>query len=319
MYKQYYYLLSILLIVVAYSCSDFTEEDLENDTVNLLGPADAAATETQTLTFWWDFVEGADAYRLQIADPDFENIVRLELDTLIESNQFEHTLYPGDFEWRVRAENSAYVSEYFSRRISILEPVDITKQKVVLVTPGKDANLNQQEIEFRWDELSIAHEYQFELHQGDWSGEDVLDPNVLEETKLTLQLDEGKYAWGVLARDTVNKEETPFTYRNLVVDLTSPNIPTLAAPADNANVNGLTQTFTWNYTEDNELTDVSFTLQIYSDQDLTSLVEEKETSLKNYDYTFSETGTYYWRVMASDEAGNESAYSSSYSFTIANE
>lgn len=319
MYKQYYYLLSIILIAMVYSCSDFTEEDLENDTVNLLGPADGVTTETQTLTFWWDFVKGADAYRLQIADPDFASIVRLELDTLIEGNQFEHTLYPGDFEWRVRAENSAYTSEFFSRKLSILEPVDITKQKIVLVTPGKEAKTNQKQIEFKWDELRIANEYQFELHQGDWSGEDVMDPKTLAENKLTLELKEGKYAWGVLARDTVQKKETPFTYRNLIVDLTSPNVPTLSAPANNTNVNGLSQTLSWNHTENNELTDVSFVLQIFSDKDLKTLVEEKKTSIKKYDYTFSETGTYYWRVKASDAAGNESAYSSSFSFTIANE
>ncbi|PXX95185.1 hypothetical protein DF185_22670 [Marinifilum breve] len=317
--RKQYYLLPLILIAIIYSCSDFTEEDIENDKLTLLGPADGVSTETQTLTFWWDFVEGADSYRLQIADPNFEGIVRLELDTLVSSNQFEHTLYPGDFEWRVRAENSAYTSEYFSRNLSILEPVDITKQKVVLVTPGKEAKVNQKQIEFKWDELKIANEYQFELHQDDWSGEDIMDPKVLAETKLTLELEEGKYAWGVLARDSEKKEETPFTYRNIVVDLTEPNLPTLSAPANNANVNGLSQSFSWNHSEENELTDVSFVLQIFSDKDLKTLVAEKSTSLKTYDYTFTETGTYYWRVKAMDEAGNESEYSSSFSFSIANE
>ena len=318
MSKQYLCLLSLLFIVL-FACSDFTDEDLENDNLELLGPANGVSTETQSLTFWWDFVDGADAYRLQIADPDFTNIVRLELDTLITSNQFEHTLYPGNFEWRVRAENSAYTTDYFPRLLSILEPVDITKQKVVLVAPGKEAKLNVKQIVFDWDELSIAHVYQFELHQTDWSGEDVMDPEVLTDSKLTLDLEEGTYAWGVLARDTVKKEETPFTYRNMVVDVTAPNKATLSSPADNANVNGLSQTLSWTHQENNELTDVVFFIQVYSDASLTSLFEEKEVDAKQYDVKFSEKGTFYWRVKALDKAGNESEYTSTFSFTIANE
>nr|WP_320120048.1 hypothetical protein [uncultured Marinifilum sp.] len=318
MSKQYLLSLSLLCLVL-FACSDFTEEDLENDTLDLLGPADGTSTEIQTLTFWWDAVKGADKYRLQIAEPNFDEIVRLELDTLISTKQFEHTLFPGDFEWRVRAENSAYTTDYFSRLLNILEPIDITKQKVVLVSPGKESNLNAKQVEFDWNEMSIAHEYQFELHQSDWSGEDVIDAKLLSDTKLTLELEEGTYAWGVLARDTVNNEETPFTYRNLVVDLTAPNQPTLSAPADNASVTGLKQSMSWTHQEDNELTDIVFFIQIFSDQNLTTLLDEEELKSKQNEYSFSSTGTYYWRVKALDEAGNESDYTTAYSFTIANE
>lgn len=301
------------------ACSDFTEEDLENDKVTLLGPADAVSTETQTLTFWWDLVKGADSYRLQIADPDFDGIVRLVLDTLLSKNQFEHTLYPGNFEWRVRAENSAYKSEYFSRTLTIKEAVDIKKQKVVLVSPEKDAKLKVKQVEFDWNGLSIAHEYQFELHEDSWSGEDVFEPKKLEETKLTLVLEEGQYAWGVLARDTVKKEETPYTYRNIVIDLTAPNKPVLSSPSDKGNVNGLKQSLSWTHEASKELTAVKFVVQIYSDQKLDTLLKEAEVSSKQYEYTFSGTGTYYWRVQAVDEAGNESEFTSAFSFSIANE
>ncbi|WP_461630266.1 hypothetical protein [Labilibaculum euxinus] len=318
MLKRYFYVM-IILLGLSIACSDFTEEDIEDDSVELLGPADGVSTETQSLTFWWDFVDGADAYRLQIADPDFTDIVRLELDTLITGNKFEHTLYPGNFEWRVRAENSAYTTDFISRKLVINEPVDITKQKVILISPGKEAKLNVNQIVFDWDELSIAHEYQFELHQTDWSGEDVIDPKILTDTKLTLDLEEGTYAWGVLARDTVNNEETPVTYRNLVVDITEPNKATLSAPADKASVNGLSQTLIWTHLEDNELTPIVFFIQIYSDQSLTTLLEEKEVDARQYDITFSEKGTFYWRVKALDKAGNESEYTTAFSFTIANE
>jgi phage gp46-like protein len=318
MARGYFYLF-VLMVTTAVACNDFIEEDLENDQIVLLGPADNVSTESQTLTFWWDDLEGASGYRLQIVNPDFENLTRLELDTLVAGNKFEHTLYAGDFEWRVRAENSTSVSEFVSRKLTILEPVDITKQKVVLVSPGKEAMINQNQVTFQWNELSIAHEYQLELHQPDWSGEEVLEPKKLSETKLALELKEGKYSWGVLARDTVKKEETPYTYRNLIVDLTAPKSPVLTTPADKGTLAGLKQTLVWSHQEEKKLTEVKFLLQVYSNRELTLLVKEKELTEKQTEITFTKEGTYYWLVKAIDGAGNESENSQVFSFTLNDE
>ena len=317
MFKLYFALLMLLMLSAA--CSDFTEENLENDTVKLMGPANKISTETQTLTFWWDPVEGASSYRLQVALPTFEGIVNLELDTLLKKSQFEHTLRPGNFEWRVRAENSAYQSEYFYRKLTILKPSDITKQKLVLVSPTKEFKTKANQVEFKWNALSLADEYQFELHLGDWSGENAIDAKVMTETKVVLELKEGKYAWGVLARDKTKKKETAYTYRNIVVDRTAPNSPNLSAPANNSSVKGLKQTLKWNFTENNELSKVKYFVQVFSDKDLKNLISEGKTDVKEKEFTFSKTGSYYWRVKAMDEVGNESEYTSAYHFTISNE
>ena len=145
------------------ACSDFIEEDSENDQVELLGPADQITTETQTLTYWWESLKGASSYRLQIAKPNFSELVSLELDTLLSNTQFAHTLNPGEFEWRVRAENSAYQTVYTSRHITIEEPTDLSEQKVVLVSPAKELKTNAEQLEFKWNAISIANEYQFEI------------------------------------------------------------------------------------------------------------------------------------------------------------
>lgn len=315
-FGKYFYLL-LILFVVAVGCSDFIEEDIEDDKVTLIGPANGIDTESQSLTFIWDHLDGAREYRLQIARPDFEGMVSLELDTLISKNSFLFTLYPGSFEWRVRAENAGYVTTYTSSKLVISEAQKISEQKIILVAPQANLMTKEKQLNFQWNKIGIADDYTFEIYKNAWNGEVVIDPITTLDTNLELDLLEGKYAWGVKANDTIKKQSTPYANRILFVDLTPPNNPTLSSPDDKASLSGLTQSLEWNFTADNELTPVSFTIQISNKSDFSSLEKEEEIEVQNYSYTFSSTGSYYWRVKAVDEAGNESYYSQAYSFTIA--
>lgn len=309
----------VLLLCTAWACSDFIEEDIEDDVLVLLGPGEGVSTETQSPTFWWDELKDATHYRLQIARPNFKDMEALELDTLITSTKFLHTLFPSDFEWRVRAENSGYQTVYTKRTLTILVPTDITKQKVVLALPAANAAINNKNVNFTWDALSIAHNYTFEIKKDSWDGENVDDAVVTDKLKLSMELEEGKYVWGVLATDIIKAKSTPYATRTFYVDLTAPDVPVLTSPAKDASVTGLSQEFQWTYTEENELTAVSFTLQIASDKDANNIVKEIALEGKTYTYTFTETGTYYWRIKAVDKANNESAFSEINKFSLSND
>ncbi|PCH68427.1 MAG: hypothetical protein COC06_09515 [Bacteroidales bacterium] len=315
MLKKYFYLV-ITLLFVSIGCSDFIEEDIEDDVVVLLGPANGVETESQSLSFWWDYLDGASAYRLQIVRPDFKNMISLELDTLISANSFLFTLYPGNFEWRVRAENSAYFTEYTSSSLIIREAQNISEQKIVLISPQENTITKNKQLSFTWNEIGIADNYTYEIYKDAWNGEAVIDPVDIEDSKLDLDLEEGKYSWGVKANDTARKLSTPYASRTLYVDYTAPNEPVLSIPDNKAALTGLSQTFEWNYTASNEISSVSFVFQISKKTDFTSIEKEEELKAKTVSYTFSSTGTYYWRVKAVDKAGNESYYSSANSLTI---
>lgn len=309
----------VLLLFTAWACSDFLEEDIEDDFLVLLGPGEGVSTETQSPTFWWDELKDATHYRLQIARPNFTDMEALELDTLITSTKFSHTLFPSDFEWRVRAENSGYQTAYTTRTLTVLVPTDITKQKVVLSSPAANAATNNKNFDFTWETLSIAHNYTFEVKKDNWEGESVDDAVVTNKLKLSMELEEGKYVWGVLATDIIKAESTPYATRTLYVDVTVPNIPALTSPAKDASVTGLSQEFQWTYTEENELTKVSFMLQIASDKEMNTIVKEIAIDGKSYSYTFAETGTFYFRVKAVDKASNESAFSEINNFSLSND
>jgi len=318
--KQMRRFLSLMLLLsVSWACNDFLEEDIEDDVLVLLGPGEGVSTETQSPTFWWEELKGASNYRLQIGRPNFTAMEVLELDTLISDTKFLQTLFPSDFEWRVRAENSGYKTEYTTRTLTVLVPTDITKQKVVLSTPAANAASSNKNIDFKWEALSIAQNYTFEIKKDSWDGENVDDAVLTDKLKLSMELEEGKYVWGVLATDIIKAESTPYATRSLYVDLTAPNVPVLTSPAKDASVKGLSQAFQWTYTEEEELTSVNFKLQIASDKDAKTIVKEITLDGKSYTYTFAETGTYYWRVKAVDKAGNESAYAEMNNFTVSND
>ncbi|MEQ8518754.1 MAG: hypothetical protein RLN79_08430 [Cytophagales bacterium] len=103
-----YALVSILFI----SCEQILEEDIQKKEVELIIPANGIRLSMQNVGFLWEGIDGAESYRLQIVNPDFTVPQTLVLDTLIHKKSFRQYLDLGKYEWRVRAENSAYQSDF---------------------------------------------------------------------------------------------------------------------------------------------------------------------------------------------------------------
>lgn len=104
--KMFKVLLVGILIQGVFGCSDIFEKNLEQQKVNIIGPADSLITSQRSFTFWWDYVEGATGYQLQIVEPSFLDVERLILDTIITENKFGYSLIPGRYQWRVSGVNS---------------------------------------------------------------------------------------------------------------------------------------------------------------------------------------------------------------------
>lgn len=112
--------LLILMTLLLFSCDDITEiEDISNRTVNILAPTNDAVLNITDVTFSWNNVEDAENYRLQIATPSFENAAQIVADTLVTATHFTKTLTIGNYEWRVRGENSGYQTSYSTQSFSI--------------------------------------------------------------------------------------------------------------------------------------------------------------------------------------------------------
>src|ERR1700760_2250880 len=112
--KPYYFLVLIawMAAVIVSSCNDIVEPSVKDKQVQLESPFDKFQSTSPDISFWWDEVDHATTYHLQVVSPDFTAPGRLVLDTVITKNRFLKTLTPGKYQWRVMAQNSSSHTEY---------------------------------------------------------------------------------------------------------------------------------------------------------------------------------------------------------------
>ena len=114
-------LIAVLMAVTfATACYEALEPSMENVEVVLVAPVNNLVTTDSVHTFFWEEVERATEYELQIVSPRFDSIARFVMDTVVTKNQFTAELDKGVHEWRVRAMNNSTVSPFSAvRRLTI--------------------------------------------------------------------------------------------------------------------------------------------------------------------------------------------------------
>jgi len=103
--------LFFMIIIALTGCEDGFENDLTGEKVQLLAPANNVISEDSLQTFYWEPLDGATAYQVQIVSPRFDSIIRLETDTLTSRNQIKFQLRIGQYSWRVKAINNSSNSQ----------------------------------------------------------------------------------------------------------------------------------------------------------------------------------------------------------------
>ena len=113
-------IITLFILLLLFNCEEIIEvEDISGDRISILAPTEASVLTDPNVTFSWNSLEDAEFYRLQIATPSFENAEQIELDSLISSLNFSKELYIGQFEWRVRGENSEFETSYTTQNFTI--------------------------------------------------------------------------------------------------------------------------------------------------------------------------------------------------------
>lgn len=296
--KKYY--LSILCLVFLFSCRDIIEPDISNKHIVLISPPDNFSTTVSTQTFWWEEIDGAEFYNLQIVSPTFNNVQQIIADTNINENKFSITLLPGVYQWRVRGLNNGGATDFTGRNLTIDSTSDLSTQTVLLNLPVLNYSTNQQTIFFEWSNIFSADSYRFKITNS--QNISIID-STLTETNINVFLAEGEYVWKVQALNSISS--TPFSDRNLNIDLTSPNAPLDLLPSDNDTVFNPIVQLTWT----TDVTSAFDSVFIYND----SLMTQQEYSGRVLSSTYTFNGQvlqhYYWRARSYDLAGNSSQYS----------
>jgi hypothetical protein len=306
-----------VLTITFSSCKDVFEEDLAKKTVTINSPQNGLQTTNSTEIFWWEPVEGAIKYNLQIVSPTFLNTQKLVLDTNVTVCKFEFTLTPGLYEWRVKAFNSSSYTPFVTYSLQVDSTANLSNQQIVLISPGSSFVTNHTSVKFSWYSLYNADDYRFELRTSDWNGSLAINPIITTYDTLTLTLEEGTYAWGVQAHNITSN--SPFSTRVITIDLTDPNTPLLNYPANNITVNDSILTastiiFGW-FRGVNTGSAIHDSLYIATDSLFSTIFDSTVLTDTTYSKPFTTAGSYFWKIRSYDIAGNKSSYSVTRKFT----
>jgi hypothetical protein len=305
---RYFYLLVVLSALVLGSCTrDFIEPNLEGKNVALLSPPDNFYTQSNQVTFFWEEVEGASHYRLQIVDSVFSFIRRIILDTAITGFSWIQPLQPGYYSWRIKAQNASSSTGFSSpRSIRVDTTSNISSQIIFLQNPTNSAFLNFQNIHFRWTDIPVADDYRFQILD---SGYSLVYEQILREDSLSYFLQEGNWVWRVRGQNSISN--TPYTTRTFTIDITPPSSPILNFPGPNDTVSSPVQ-LSWT----RDVSAIADSLYVYPDSLVSAPLVNLITGGTTYAFSGGTGQIYFWRIRSRDQAGNWSGFSPLRKFRI---
>lgn len=102
----------MLACLLATACEEVLEPSLEGKKVRLMGPHNNLTTSDSLHSFFWEALQGATHYQLQVVTPRYAAPVFLVADTIMTKTYFDMELPDGEYQWRVRARNNSTFSLY---------------------------------------------------------------------------------------------------------------------------------------------------------------------------------------------------------------
>ncbi|MXV50402.1 hypothetical protein GS399_05405 [Pedobacter sp. HMF7647] len=310
--KKFVWMIFLSFLMV--SCKEFIEPSISGRKVGLLAPADSTVSGTYNQTFWWNQVEDALNYRLQIVAPSFDKVSRLVMDTVVSSNKFSFTLEPGIYQWRVRAENGSSKTGYSAASLTVFSSA-ISNQQVQLRSPQDGFLTNAASQIFQWDKMYGASRYRFQLDTNNFKDENnlVADEKVSGPESSFLFTKDGHYQWRVRAESDTAQSKWSTVYK-IGFDNTSPQLVSLLNPADKAVV-GKPAKLSWEVIADAK----SYELYVYKSDSVSLYSATFPVIQSGTSYSFTEGAsgeTVFWKVRAVDAVGNKGVFSPLRSFSI---
>jgi hypothetical protein len=305
-------ILFVATLFLLCNCEAIFVENISEETIVLLAPTNTSEVISGTIQFNWQELAEAIEYEVQIAKPNFANASQILLDSLTTAAVILKDLEVGAYEWRVKALNSGYITNYSTNSFLVLD-ADFEDKIIPLLLPVDKDTTNVKIQSLSWETLDGASEYRVQIWQPDVNGTKLLE-EVITTTNYEYEFLEGDFTWQVRAENSLLN--TAFSARTITVDATLPNTPELSLP--DADISIATNTaieFEWNRSDilgTPELDSIYF----YSEVSLQTLVHKDQGASLQYTKDDFSIGDYYWVVKAFDTAGNEGLESTTRKFTI---
>ena len=188
-----------VLIWALVACNDIIEPDISDDLVTIVAPGDSVTSDSSRVTFFWEPLDDALDYQLQIVTGSFDSPQFLILDTLTARNVITLDLDSGTYQWGVRGGNNAYTTRYLVRTLFVLNNRN-NEEELELIFPENNEVLADTIVQFRWDNLSGTEDYIFKI---------LTDPEVTRVTANnsiteSFERNTATYRWQVTAVRSAN-------------------------------------------------------------------------------------------------------------------
>ncbi|HTD39054.1 MAG TPA: hypothetical protein VK671_00435 [Mucilaginibacter sp.] len=117
------------------SCDAIIEPSIAKKNSSTRSPVDQYQSTSYKISFWWDKVDNALSYHLQVVTPNFASPGSLVLDTIVKKNTFSFNFNPGNYQWRVLAQNGSSQTAYTTPRNFSVAATSVKHQAVQLLSP----------------------------------------------------------------------------------------------------------------------------------------------------------------------------------------
>ncbi|OJW17948.1 hypothetical protein [Mucilaginibacter sp. 44-25] len=296
-------------------CKDLIEPSINKRQVTVEAPSDGFKTPLYKVSFWWDEVEDALKYRLQITSPGFSQPDRLVLDTLVTGNKFSANVDPGKYQWRLRAENGSSATDYSTPRSFEVLQSSIKGQSVELIQPANGLLTNNSRINLSWGTLYGATQYRVQIDTNNFVSESSLVFNQsFPGTTITFTPARDQvYQWRVRAENDTAQARWS-AVNQFTVDRIPPQRVKALSPADNASITKPV-TLQW----ENASGAIRYRLYVMKADSVTNYNDTFPVTTTDNNYNFQSGNSnerIYWKVAAIDAAGNIGVPSAARSFII---
>jgi subtilisin family serine protease len=262
-------------------------------------PANASSTSDLTPTFDWNDVSGATAYTIQIDNDVAFGSVDYTNSPTTSTYTPAANLAVGTWYWRVLATNAFGSSAYTASWSVILGSAPAVP---TLALPANASSTSDLTPTFDWNDVSGATSYTIQIDNDVAFGSvDYTNSPTTSTYTPAANLAVGTWYWRVLATNAFGSSS--YTAGWSVILGSAPAVPTLSLPANASTTADLTPTFDWN--------DVSgataYTIQIDNDVAFGSVDYTNSPTTSTYTPAANlATGTWYWRVLATNAFGSSS-------------
>ncbi|MCL6260786.1 Ig-like domain-containing protein [Aquiflexum sp. TKW24L] len=281
----------------------------------LTSPSNNATGLATTLKLTWNVVTSASGYALEVSkNSDFKTL-DIDIKTL-KTNEFTVSGLQEDtsYFWRVRASNSAGNSPYSTVwTFRTIKPIPVPAAPN-LVSPSNGAKDLSVSPRLQWNTVTGAKTYRVQISKEINFATLSLDNAAVTSNSLQVSgLQDGvTYYWRVRATNESGSSSysSVWSFQTKLAAIPPP-APTLRSPSNNATGLATTLKLTWNV-----VTSASgYALEVSKNSDFKTLDIDIKT-LKTNEFTVSglqDDTSYFWRVRASNSAGN-SPYSTVWTF-----